>query len=511
MRVLKAAVIVSLFSLLPSPFCSGVLTGVVKDASGAVLPGVTVEAASPALIEKVRTAVTDGTGLYRIIDLRPGTYSLTFTLPGFNIVKREGIELTGTVDADDPRRDAGRRARGDDHGHRRDAGRRRPERAARDGAQRGRHRSHSGDARRRLAAERHARPDRRRQRPRRVADDDVLQRARRPDQRRAHDGQRHDGRGGVQRRRRVVVHPTTRSTSTRSRSSSSGGLGESDIGGPVMNLVPRSGGNTFRGQAFFNNAGDWSRGNNLTDELRAVGLTETPGIIKLLRRERLVRRPDQARPALVLRQLSQARHGDGGRGHRRQRERRQRVALGLGRRTPSVTARQVQGRDDVHRRGSRRRCPHKHRFSFNHEYQHRCEGAPLKVEHRRLPQARRRLDRVWNARPRRPKRNPNYFDFPYYLTQATLDGADDEQAAARGRLHPFSFTTRRTSGSVPPDGIFDLISVTEQSTAINPATGLRYAPRANFVYRGVATANDQLRQPEQLARLGVVRHRRRTA
>jgi hypothetical protein len=62
-----------------------------------------------------------------------------------------------------------------------------------------------------------------------------------------------------------------------------GGLGESDIGGPVMNLVPRSGGNQFRGSAFLNNAGDWSRGNNLTPELTAPppgpNLAETPGII----------------------------------------------------------------------------------------------------------------------------------------------------------------------------------------------------------------------------------------
>jgi hypothetical protein len=72
------------------------ITGVVKDASGAVLPGVTVEAASPALIEKVRTVVTDGSGQYRIVDLRPGTYTVTFTLTGFSVVKREGIELSGT-------------------------------------------------------------------------------------------------------------------------------------------------------------------------------------------------------------------------------------------------------------------------------------------------------------------------------------------------------------------------------------------------------------------------------
>src|SRR5688572_3379324 len=75
------------------------IVGVVKDASGAVLPGVTVEAASPALIERVRSVSTNDSGQYRIEDLRPGTYSVTFTLPGFSIVKRDGIELTGTFAA----------------------------------------------------------------------------------------------------------------------------------------------------------------------------------------------------------------------------------------------------------------------------------------------------------------------------------------------------------------------------------------------------------------------------
>ena len=83
--------------LLPAPlFAQASVTGTVRDASGGVLPGVTVEASSPALIEKTRTAVTDGSGQYRIVDLRPGTYALTFTLPGFNTVKRDGIELTGS-------------------------------------------------------------------------------------------------------------------------------------------------------------------------------------------------------------------------------------------------------------------------------------------------------------------------------------------------------------------------------------------------------------------------------
>ena len=83
---------------------AGGIAGVVRDPSGAVMPGVTVEASSAALIEKVRSVVTDADGQYKIIDLRPGTYTVTFTLPGFSTVKREGIELsanfTAAVNAD---------------------------------------------------------------------------------------------------------------------------------------------------------------------------------------------------------------------------------------------------------------------------------------------------------------------------------------------------------------------------------------------------------------------------
>ena len=69
------------------------ITGVVRDASGAVLPGVTVEASSDALIEKTRAVVTDGSGVYRIVDLRPGRYIVAFSLPGFSTLRQEGIEL----------------------------------------------------------------------------------------------------------------------------------------------------------------------------------------------------------------------------------------------------------------------------------------------------------------------------------------------------------------------------------------------------------------------------------
>ena len=72
---------------------SGAIAGEVKDTSGGTLPGVTVEASSSALIEKVRTVVSDAQGRYNIVDLRPGEYTVTFTLPGFSTFKREGIVL----------------------------------------------------------------------------------------------------------------------------------------------------------------------------------------------------------------------------------------------------------------------------------------------------------------------------------------------------------------------------------------------------------------------------------
>ena len=91
--------------LLPAwAYAQAEIAGVVRDASGGVLPGVTVEAASPVLIEKVRSAVTSDSGQYRILSLVPGEYTVTFTLPGFATVKREGIVLAGsfaaTVNAD---------------------------------------------------------------------------------------------------------------------------------------------------------------------------------------------------------------------------------------------------------------------------------------------------------------------------------------------------------------------------------------------------------------------------
>jgi hypothetical protein len=85
--------VVGFFLLSNVVSAQSAITGLVRDTTGAILPGATVEATSPALIEKVRSVVSDGEGRYNIVDLRPGTYTVTFTLTGFNTLKREGVEL----------------------------------------------------------------------------------------------------------------------------------------------------------------------------------------------------------------------------------------------------------------------------------------------------------------------------------------------------------------------------------------------------------------------------------
>ena len=95
MRHLGVGVLVIAGLLLsPTVTSAQAIGGAVTDTTGGALPGVTVEARSPALIEQVRTVFTDGAGLYEIVGLLPGTYSVTFTITGFSVVIRQGIELT---------------------------------------------------------------------------------------------------------------------------------------------------------------------------------------------------------------------------------------------------------------------------------------------------------------------------------------------------------------------------------------------------------------------------------
>jgi hypothetical protein len=102
---MRRRLLVTVLGVIGLWLCPGVaraqssIAGVIRDTSGAVLPGVTVEAASPALIEKTRSVVTDSSGQYKIVDLRPGVYTVTFSITGFVTVKREGVELTADFTA----------------------------------------------------------------------------------------------------------------------------------------------------------------------------------------------------------------------------------------------------------------------------------------------------------------------------------------------------------------------------------------------------------------------------
>src|SRR5207249_1670686 len=98
------AALVAVFLAPGAARAQSAIAGTVKDTSGAVLPGVTVEVASDVLIEKTRSVSTDSDGQYKIVDLRPGVYTVTFTLQGFSSFKRDGLELPSnfiaTVNAD---------------------------------------------------------------------------------------------------------------------------------------------------------------------------------------------------------------------------------------------------------------------------------------------------------------------------------------------------------------------------------------------------------------------------
>ena len=155
-RCIRTAFILlaALIAVQGAAYAQASIAGVVRDTSGAVLPGVTVEASSPALIEKTRSVVTDGSGQYKIEQLRPGPYTVTFTLTGFNTVKREGIELAGSFAATVSVDMRVGRGGGNDHGDRRSAARGRPERDQAAGARAGGpdgaadrpHAIHRGDA-----------------------------------------------------------------------------------------------------------------------------------------------------------------------------------------------------------------------------------------------------------------------------------------------------------------------------------------------------------------------------
>ena len=276
-----ALLALALVVIVPSFASAQSIAGVVRDASGAVLPGVTIEAASPALIEKVRTAVSDGAGQYRIENLTPGTYKITYSLPGFTTVEREGVQVTSgvtlTLNAD----------------------------------------LRVGGVQESITVtgETPVVDVQNSTRVQRVLSDEVL--AVLPASRGygnllttvsgiQANGTQNGGvnpgmifftsRGGRSNEGTIQIdgmnvgsafngggvagygYDTTNAQEV--QVTVAGGLGEADRGGPQFNIVPKTGGNNFSGTYFGNLAGEWSQSNNVDDELRSFGIPSPTKIIR---------------------------------------------------------------------------------------------------------------------------------------------------------------------------------------------------------------------------------------
>jgi Carboxypeptidase regulatory-like domain len=474
MRPLPRSLFLLGFLVLPT-FANAqtTLAGVVRDPSAAVLPGVTVEASSSALIEKVRSAITDGSGQYRITDLPPGIYSVTYMLPGFSRVVREGLTLSGsgaiTVDIE----------------------------------------LRVGGLEETLTVTGEAPVvDVQTTRRETVLSNEVIQSL---PTTRSYTGlltnisglmptggvgtdinagtiNRFTAHGGRQNEGRITVNGLILSEPGAGAGVSSlaydvtnvdevqvlvsGGLGEAEAGGPIMNLVPRSGGNKFAGSAFYSGAGEWSRSNNVDDELRAIGILEPSALVNAfdvngslggpILRDRLwffgtARTFGQASVvsgAYANLYTGDPTHWDYARDQ------------GIVTRNPS--------RYDIFSIRLTQQVTPRNRVSFSQENQYRCQGSTLTED----GDGCRTRGAGWigvGTATSSPESYPGYHDLPYYVTQATWSSPVSSKMLLDAGFSRFHYRFAGF-GQVPPDGLTDLIPVTEQSTIY----GL-----ANFNYRGL--------------------------
>src|SRR5262245_8180794 len=482
MRVLAmgSLVITALLVLSAPAFSQPAVAGIVKDSSGAILPGVSVEAASPALIEKSRTVVTDSTGQYRIVDLKPGTYTVTFTLSGFSTVRRESIELTGagvtTINADlrvgsleetitvsgatpvvDTQTSTKRevvlsnevlasvpatRTYGNVL-------------AMVPGVQSltldvNSTQSMTGTATNFFFTSRGGR-----------GNEGTVQ----------VDGMNVGsafGGGGVSSFAYDFVNAQEVQVTV------AGGMGESDRGGPAFNIIPKTGGNNYSGSAFFSNAGKWSQGSNLDDDLRRVGITEPPGLIKNWDTNVAIGGPVKRDRLWFFNNLrSYGTHQDipGLYANANALDATKWNYL----KDPNVKARSAGAKKIEAIRLTSQLSP-RNKVGFYWEYQANCTGSALVNTG---GQCRERGD-DWIAlgTPTTSPESGNMWPEREKITQATWTSPMTNRVLFEAGLSSFS---SKWGGYIPPGSLSNLVAVTEQSTAAG-------VPVPNFVYHGWASA-----------------------
>ena len=252
----------------------------------------------------------------------------------------------------------------------------------------------------------------------------------------------------------------------------SGALGEAENGGPQVNLIPKSGGNVFKGTGFYSGAGDWSTGSNLDDELRSYGLTQPAGVISAwdtsvagggpIKRDRLwffvnARKYSQLNP--IPGAFANLNAGD--------------ATKWLYAKDPDVETRGADSRAIMSLRLTAQVTP-RNRVTFSHEYQHRCSGSSITMGG---DGCRTRGD-DWigvGSLTSSPESFPGYHDFPYHVTQATWTSPLTSRLLLEGGFSRFQYLWAGF-GIAPKDTLSSLIPVTEQSTMYG---------QANFSYRGL--------------------------
>ena len=481
-RVSSTAILFAWALLLPTLlYAQATVTGTVRDTSGAILPGVTVEASSPVLIEKTRSAITDNTGQYRITDLPPGNYTLSFSLTGFSVVRREGLEVSGSgalpinvelrvgaleetltvtgaaplVDTQTTRRETVLKA----------------ETINPLPAPRG-----YGSVLAVVPAMSIGG----------VAGAGATTAPTTPEMMffTAHGGA--SGEGRVMTNGLTVASPFGGggvsgvtydiANSEEMQVLVSGGLGEAETGGPSINIVPKSGGNEFHGSAFYSTAGDWSTSNNVDDALKQVGITQPPTLRKNWDTSVSVGGPikrDRLWFFANLRNWGNAAVRDGIFANQFAGDPSHWDYL----RDESIEGREVDGRSIAAVRLTGQ-LTDRHRLTFSHDYQKRCSGSTLTGGGDGCRQAGSDWvgqGRTFGADTGSPESWPGYHDFPYHTTQATWSAPMSSRTLLEAGVSRFAYAYARF-GMAPPDGLMDLIPVTEQTS--------RYG-RPNFTYRGL--------------------------